>query len=361
MEEGGASESIGADVTLASRLPDRPSGYPARRRTQVLPLCLLLLPMPLARAQPAPEVPGAESILAAAAALIDGAQTAYVSDYLSFEGGDETGRVLFALDTNRGRSGEETYQAEHFVAMYAEHEGWVDLAGYDDFPNEAGALLDFPDSPWFQLTGAPLALESVASPRNEIGIALGALTPRIATGSQTTQFALASGPATMSWRGRQLTGRVIYEFLAMRDSNRLASQGLGGALRMVTEAPDFQGLYLASGDDDFYAHLALSSAASDIGEPLMAFWARAGHGVSIRNLSFEVTGFAPALGFYRWPSAWELGWQSDCGDARLSIESVAHATQTNWVIGGFGMRAVVGRFECGAETAEYFGFAELIR
>ena len=147
----------------------------------------------------------------------------------------------------------------------------------------------------------------------------------------------------------------------MRGSNRLAGQGLGGIWRMATDGPDFQGLYLASGREDFYVHLALSSAAAGLSGPLMAFWARSERPVGIRNLSFEVTAYAPALGFYRWPAAWELHWRSECGDAQLSVETLTRETQTNWIIGGFAMSAVTGRFECGDDAAEFIGFGELIR
>jgi hypothetical protein len=34
--------------------------------------------------------------------------------------------MLFALDTNRGRQSAR-YQAEHFVTLYAEPEGWIPI------------------------------------------------------------------------------------------------------------------------------------------------------------------------------------------------------------------------------------------
>src|SRR3989441_9773047 len=43
----------------------------------------------------------------------------YVSDYFSFVGADQHGRVAFALDNNRGRDG-EAFQAEHFVVLHDE-------------------------------------------------------------------------------------------------------------------------------------------------------------------------------------------------------------------------------------------------
>lgn len=325
-------------------------------------LALALLAAGLAsapRAQPAPDRMSADDVLARARALVDGAATAYVSDYISFAGADATGRVAFALDTNRGRDDGE-HQAEHFVVMYDERTGWVDLDGYTDFPNEAGVLLDYPDSPYFEPAGSPYALESLSSPVNDLELTIGELDPRVSVDDESTVFSMASASATLAWRGRAIEGRVIYEYLAMRDANRLAG-GIGGALGMLTDGPDFQGLYLAGGGDDFYVHRARSSAAASTGNPLMAFWARGAENLRVTEPAFEVTGQDAAFGFYRWPASWRVTWRADCGDARLSVDSLDHDTQTNWIAGGFAMRFVEGRLECGGETRELFGFAELIR
>src|SRR3989441_341557 len=52
----------------------------------------------------------------------------YVSDYFSFVGADQEGRVAFALDNNRGRD-VEAFQAEHFVVLHDERKGWIDVLG----------------------------------------------------------------------------------------------------------------------------------------------------------------------------------------------------------------------------------------
>lgn len=90
------------------------------------------------------------SLQAEAGARLDGARVAYASDYLSFTGQDEQGRVAFAIDTNRGRDG-DAFQAEHLYAvLHDEHRGWVDVAGTGRYPNPLGALLELPDSDAFR-------------------------------------------------------------------------------------------------------------------------------------------------------------------------------------------------------------------
>ncbi len=312
-----------------------------------------------AYAQPADGPQGADDIVARATEIVRGAETAYVSDYISFAGADASGRVAFALDTNRGRADGE-YQAEHFVAMYDELSGWVDVEGYTDFANDAGVLLGYPSSPYFEFTGAPYALEALRSPSNGLELSIGVLEPRVTESSGTTLFSMASAPATLTWNGRSFDGRLIYEYLAMRDANRLAGS-LGDLLGILTGGPDFQGLYLAAGDGDFYIHDAPASAAASTGNPLMAFRVRGGERVRVDAPEFEVTRFDRGFGFYRWPAEWRVQWRGDCGAAELSVRSIDHETQTNWLTGGFAMRAVEGRISCGAETVPVFGFAELIR
>lgn len=301
----------------------------------------------------------AEQILARARQIVRGAETAYISDYVSFAGADATGRVAFAVDTNRGRAGGE-HQAEHFVAMYDERTGWVELEGYTEFANTEGALFDYPASPYFDFAGTPYALDSLESTVNGLSLSIAPLEPRMTTASDTTLFSMASAPATLTWRGRTIPGRVIYEYLVMQDENRLA-RGVVGLLGVLTSGPDFQGLYLTTGGGDFYIHHARASAAASSGNPLTAFWTEGERELRVDEIDFEVADFDPAFGFYRWPASWRVQWRSDCGTAQLSVRSLDHETQTSWITGGFAMRAVEGELVCGDFEERVFGFAELIR
>lgn len=316
----------------------------------------------VATAQPADGDPPQAAIPQLAEALVEGADTAYVSDYISFAGSDSMGFVAFALDNNRGRAGAD-YQAEHFVALFDERRGWIDVEGYDSFANDEGVLLGYPESPYFEFVGEPYALESIRSKSAPLNLSIGELEERITERDDTTVFSLASGPAALVWDGRRIEGRVIYEYLAIRGANRLAGMSVRGVWDMLVGGPDFQGLYLASENgEDLYVHLARSSAASGLAEsPLMAFSTRDNLTQPIENLVFDVADFDAALGFYRWPAAWRLRWETDCGRATLTVDSLAHDTQTNWVLGGFAMRGVRGLVSCGGETKEIYGLAELIR
>jgi hypothetical protein len=92
---------------------------------------------------------------------------AYYSDYFSFIGLDNRGRVAFALDTNRGQDGTE-FQAEHFVVLHDEIKGWHKLDGNGPYPNPAGSHEEIPDSVHFRFTGLPGMGMVIESPANRL-------------------------------------------------------------------------------------------------------------------------------------------------------------------------------------------------
>ncbi|HZC68106.1 MAG TPA: hypothetical protein VE201_05760, partial [Nitrospirales bacterium] len=91
----------------------------------------------------------------------------YVSDYFSFVGADQEGRVAFALDNNRGRDG-DAFQAEHFVVLHDEHKGWIDVSGNGPYDNLRKELDRIPDSPSFQFVGVPEAGLTITSTPNQL-------------------------------------------------------------------------------------------------------------------------------------------------------------------------------------------------
>jgi hypothetical protein len=135
-----------------------------------------------------------------AARLLDRAELAYASDYLSFAGADEHGRVAFAIDTNRGRDG-EAFQAEHLYAvLHDEHAGWVDVAGTGRYPNPRAALLTLPDSPAFAFTGGPWTGLTVRSERNALVLDAEPMVERLRRTDETTLYAMTTAAATLHRR-----------------------------------------------------------------------------------------------------------------------------------------------------------------
>jgi hypothetical protein len=184
----------------------------------------------------------------------DQEQLAYYSDYLSFVGRDEQGLAAFALDTNRGRDGDE-YQAEHFTVFHVQNQGWIALKGNGDYPNTNHLLKDIPDSPDFRFRGSPQKGMTVVSVTNNLILDTAPLTLRLSSQEGKREMRMASGSAVLHWQGRRLVGRVIYEYVHYTDWNRLT--------RTYLDTWDnFQGLYLAAwpeGQKEFQGDIYLRS------------------------------------------------------------------------------------------------------
>ncbi|HKN85934.1 MAG TPA: hypothetical protein VJV04_03650 [Nitrospiraceae bacterium] len=175
----------------------------------------------------------------------------YVSDYFSFVGQDSEGHVAFALDNNRGRDG-KTYQAEHFVMLHDERQGWIDLIASGPYENGREELEAIPDSLFFTFHGTPLTGITISSEPNHLRLRIDAIPQRIGNRHDGGATWMGSAPAVLAWKDRTIAGRAIYEYVMMPNFNRLTRTYWG----MWKE---FQGLYLLADETgDVYVHSQLS-------------------------------------------------------------------------------------------------------
>jgi len=277
----------------------------------------------------------------------------YVSDYVSFIGEDSQGHVAFALDNNRGRDG-ESWQAEHFVVLHDEREGWISLQGTGPYENTTHELQTIPPSPSFQIDGTPQTGMSINSYPNNLTLSIEPIPIRLAREYEGGRYWLGSAAAELQWKGRTLKGRVIYEYFMMPEFNRL-SRTYWGLWK------HFQGLYVViEGLGDLYVH----SQKSDMLAPLVGttngFLAVDGETESFQALQVTLLDHDQAWGLYRWPSAWGINWVSkaSAGHARLKIQDFK--SMGNWVIGGFAMGVVHGIVHYNGKDYPAYGLAELI-
>ena len=277
----------------------------------------------------------------------------YVSDYFSFVGQDDQGHVAFALDTNRGRDG-DAYQAEHFLVFHDEHKGWIELAGNGRFENTNKMLKRIPDSPSFQFKGSPPTGLTVTSEKNHLILRIEPLMPRRRNSHAGAIVWMSSASATLTWQGRAIHGRVIYEYLAMPDFNRLTRTYWG----MWKE---FQGLYLTAGDHaDVYAHSQLSEHIAPLIGAVSGFASFDEGTESMKDLNVTTLHREWTLGFYRWPTAWRITWTGPNGPAVLSLMQSDRKKIGNWAIGGFAMSIVRGELDYAGKQLPIYGLAELI-
>ncbi|HEU4683554.1 MAG TPA: hypothetical protein VFS39_03525 [Nitrospira sp.] len=277
----------------------------------------------------------------------------YVSDYFSFVGQDETGRVAFALDNNRGRDG-AAFQAEHFVVLHDERQGWITSAGNGLYDNPLHELQSIPDSSFFHFVGTPVTGLTISSEINELTLHIEPIIHRSRHEHEGAVTWMGSAPARLTWKTRSIPGRVIYEYLRIPNFNRLT--------RTYWDLwNDFQGLYLTTGDGgDLYLHSQRSERLGPLVGRLAGFTASDEETEHVKELRFEITEREWALGFYRWPEAWHITWQDRHGAAGLSIRRIDRRRIAGWVIGGFSMAIVTGELDYGGKTVPVYGFAELL-
>lgn len=277
----------------------------------------------------------------------------YVSDYVSFVGEDTQGRVAFALDNNRGRDG-ESWQAEHFVVLHDEHEGWISLQGSGSYENSMHELQSIPPSSFFQFEGMPQTGMSINSHLNNLTLSIESIPIRLVREHDGGRYWLGSAAAELQWNGRTLKGRVIYEYFMMPEFNRL-SRTYWGLWK------HFQGLYLViEGLGDLYVHSQESDMMAPLVGTVSGFLAVQGETKPLQALQVTLFDHNQAWGLYRWPSAWGLNWVNKAGAGRAQLEIQELKTMGNWVIGGFGMGIVHGIVHYNGKDYPVYGLAELI-
>lgn len=277
----------------------------------------------------------------------------YVSDYFSFIGQDSEGHVTFALDNNRGRDG-ESYQAEHFLVLHDERQGWTNLAGNGPYDNRNKELSTLPDSPFFKFQGLPRTGITITSKPNQLTLHIEPIPQRTSNKHDGATIWMGSAPAVLTWKGRSIPGRVIYEYLMMSDFNRLT--------RTYWDMwKEFQGLYLMVDEtDDVYVQSQHSERIAPLAGKLTGFAAFNKMTESMRELRVEPLEQEWALGFYRWPTAWRITWTGPRGPAILTLTQSERKSIANWVIGGFSMGIVRGKLEYAGKKHSIYGLAELI-
>lgn len=277
----------------------------------------------------------------------------YLSDYVSFVGADSQGRVAFALDTNRGRDG-AAYQAEHLVVLHDERTGWVETVGSGAYPNSQRELARIPNSPFFHFDGTPESGLTITSVKNDLLLKIGRLSHRTEqehTGGITW---MGSGPAELTWHGRTIPGRVIYEYVMMPNFNRLTRTYWG-------RWNAFQGFYLLAGSsEDLYLHSHRSERLAPLIAQLTGFSVFGEVPERLKDLHVEVLDDDFAPGFFRWPKLWRITWAGSAGPATMTLSLSFHKTFTTWLLGGFSMGILTGELFYGGRLIPLYGLGELI-
>jgi hypothetical protein len=277
-----------------------------------------------------------------------------ITDHIAFIGEDGQGHVVLALSTSRGRDG-GTYQAEHFVQMHDEQQGWIKVKGNGQYDNVTAELLSMPNSQDFQFQGTAENGLTVISPSNHFTLTLEPIPNRISQETNGGQFWIGSAPAVMEWQNRDLKGRVFYESILLLNFNRLTHL-------YWDLLADFQGFYMSvDGIGDLYLH----SQEGELMPPLIGgingFLTVHEETEHIQDLQLNAVDFSQGFGFYWWPDKWEAGWSSTNGSGKVQLERSQPNNIVNWFLGGFSMGIIQGEVTYKGQIYEAYGVVELLR
>jgi len=284
-----------------------------------------------------------------------GPAVAYYSDYYSFVGRDAKGHVYLALDTNRGRD-HNSYQANHFVAMYDEATGWVDLKGNVVYPNPGKVLDGLPSSEHFSFEGRAATGTVIKGHEGGLRLTVEPLPATLKRQNADGIFWIGGAPAVLEWNGRRLVGRVIFEYLQRNNFNYFTAKS-------DRSWRNFNGLYLMTEDGrDFYMHSHERQGGSDLTGRLvgMASW---GTAAPVTNLTFRIVETAAVpYRTYRWPIAWSVGFEHERIAYVLDLYTAERKLSGDWETGGFAMSVALGTITSSdaSRRMKVAGWAELL-
>jgi len=277
----------------------------------------------------------------------------YHSDYFSFVGSDAEGTVYLAHDNNRGQTGDQFF-ADHWIMMYAEGQGVVPIIGSAHYPNPGKVLETIPDSDNFRFSGTIAGGMRMQSASNGIDMVVEGLKPILRRQSPDNDYWIGAAPAMMRWKGRHLSGRVIFEFIARTGYNRFTSD-------FGANWNNFNGLYLKTEDDrDIYLRYHERVQPGVPRESGMATIDGAG---ALSDIDFGIQASRQASErSYRWPTNWQIAFTHQGARWRLEAETAAIEEVADWKTGGFAMSVVRGAVSKsdGTGSRRFKGWAELL-
>jgi hypothetical protein len=277
----------------------------------------------------------------------------YHSDYFSFIGSDAQGTVYLAHDNNRGQTG-DAFFADHWIMMWAEGEGVVPIVGSAHYPNPGKVLEFIPDSENFQFRGTIAGGIRMMSASNGIDMTVEGLTPILRRQKPDDDYWIGAAQATMTWKGRTLNGRVIFEFIARKGYNRFTSD-------FGANWSNFNGLYLITDDGrDLYLRYHEKNRPGVPRESGMATIERDG---VLSEIDFRITESRPHENrTYRWPTKWSVDFTHNGARWTLTGETKALEIVADWDKGGFAMSVISGELARadGSGRRTFKGWGELL-
>jgi hypothetical protein len=299
------------------------------------------------------------------AAVEEETESEYLSDFLVFVGGDPQGRLLLAIDLNRGRKGARL-RGEQFVALHLEGQGWQEVGGRSDLT--ISELQQLPESPDWTVDGDRQSGYRVTGSKRGIELTTGRLEAVAIHSRGPDLFSTGSGSGSLRLGERTLTGVVHHEYCFLRGINPL--------FKTYTDlfGDGFHGLYLSFGQGDQQSALRLHQSGGRL-EPLIlrqSGFERSPAGASRLDLGRLRISDWSLGGLFRWPGRYRLDWRRAEGaeqvgsdalrsELRFDLKVRQRETVINYVFGGVAVAVLDGTTVVDGQAYPTYGIALIVR
>ena len=283
----------------------------------------------------------------------------YYSDYFSFQGEDEKGVVLLAVDNNRWKG--EKYGIDHYTVMYDKGQ-WIPMKGNrKNFDNPSKKVAQIPNDEIYTFEGTPETGMTITSEANGFTLKIEPLVVTNKNEKGFAQFTMLSAAGTLIWKGKQIKGRVIEEYLVLPCFSKRKSEFLklsGGG------KPTLNCLYLAvEGGGDLYFHSSnpRSGGMEFISGNNLGFL-HLNKGNSYPFYKGKVLNISRSDRklFYKYPMDYNISLSDNAPNAQLNIKTIERKGVRSFLLAGFSMAYIEGTLEIDGKKYRVFGLGELI-
>ncbi len=274
------------------------------------------------------------------------------SDYFSFHGEGETGKVYFAIDNNRYKK-KETVKASNFLYFNIDGD-WIKLKGHENYKNKDVDLEQCVDSKDFAYVYEKDKLRSIVSTTNDLRIDFEKELEHTADyGVDEILFDMYATNATLTYKGRRFKGNVISERLRVKEDLKT----FGNIVNVVFKGFKYDGFYLNAPDfGDLYIHLISPEETINIcTDNVYNLNTKTGaKDIALAMADYTVTK-SKRVGFKKLPLDIEI----DLGESKLRLTTSHFKKYRNLLFFAFGMGVVQGELVYEGETYTVYGLSEL--
>lgn len=274
------------------------------------------------------------------------------SEYFSFHGADDSGKVYFAIDNNRFKK-RKNIKGNNFLYFHIDG-AWKKLKGHKNFKTKDADIKKCVDSEDFKFIYEGEKLTSIVSLTNELRIDFeSALNHTGDYGEGEISFDMFAANATLTYKGRSFKGNIISERLIDREGLKTFSN----VTKVIFKGFKYDGYYLnVIGLGDLYIHLVSPEKSINVfTDNVYNLNTKAGAiDFDFEQANYKVTK-SKRIGFKKLPLEIEI----DLGESQLKLTTSHFKKYRNLLFFAFGMGVVQGELIYQGQTYPVYGISEL--